>query len=331
MFDGEWYRDCHFHDYKESRAAFSFAFAPKPAWLGRHRAALMFSQTGENDIRYNSWLVLAGHPFNASATSANNRVFLRNYLTEGSYTTYRAGDWRHAPSSLNFLGTNYRLVFSNNPGGSGTNAGAFQNANTQLAVIQSHFFHDRLVTTFGQRRDRVRIEDFGYRTDPELGDFPDPAQRTRNWFAGRTDAAGAVWHVRDWVSVIGNYSTNVGVPSFSRRIFPDGRLGDPSRGKGSDVGLGFNLLGGRLNAKVVAFNSSELGTTGGFTADVIFDQRNRRIIDAFAGALVGSGRPFTATCGDPPKSGPLVKLVCGSKRSADHERQTPHEIGRAHV
>jgi hypothetical protein len=84
------------------------------------------------------------------------------------------------------------------------------------------------------------------------------------------------------------------VPSFSRRIFPDGRLGDPSQGEGSDLGLGFNLLGGRLDAKVIAFTSNELGATGGFTADAFFDQRNQRVMDAFAGVLTGPGRPISA-------------------------------------
>jgi iron complex outermembrane receptor protein len=254
-FDGEWNRDRHFRDFQESRVALSYSLEPKPAWLGRHRLALLLSQTGEEDLRTLSWLVLAGRPFNALPTNLNNRVAVRNYLTEGSYGTYRAGDWRSLPSSLNFGGTSYRLVFANNAGGSGTNGGAFQTTNTQLAVIQSHWFEERLVTTVGLRRDRVRIEEYGFRSDPDLGDVPDPdpAKRTRNWFLGETKTAGAVWHLRDWVSVIGNYSTNVGVPSFSRTIFPDGRLGDPSKGEGSDVGLGFNLLRGRLNAKLVAF------------------------------------------------------------------------------
>ncbi|MSU24997.1 MAG: hypothetical protein EXS32_14410, partial [Opitutus sp.] len=30
-------------------------------------------------------------------------------------------------------------------------------------------------------------------------------------------------------------------------------------------------------------------------------------------------------CGDPPKSGPLVMLVCGPRRSPDHERKTPRD------
>ena len=44
--------------------------------------------------------------------------------------------------------------------------------------------------------------------------------------------------------------------------------------------------------------------------------------------LVGSllGPPIVwIMCGDPPKSGPLVMLVCSPKRSPDHERQKTHD------
>jgi Tol biopolymer transport system component len=35
--------------------------------------------------------------------------------------------------------------------------------------------------------------------------------------------------------------------------------------------------------------------------------------------------PHPSPCGDPPKSGPLVMLVCGLKRNPDHERQKTHD------
>ena len=51
----------------------------------------MISRTNILDHRANSWLVLAGRPFNAMASNANNRINVRNYLTEGDHGTYRAG------------------------------------------------------------------------------------------------------------------------------------------------------------------------------------------------------------------------------------------------
>jgi hypothetical protein len=82
------------------------------------------------------------------------------------------------------------------------------------------------------------------------------------------------------------------VPSFVRKIFPDGNLAPPTKGKGEDYGLGFNLLGGRLNAKVVYFTSTEKGRIAqpGFAGA---SGRNTRVMDAFAGVLAGPGLPFS--------------------------------------
>lgn len=295
--DGEWRRDIHAHDSTESRFALSYTVASKSPWLGTHRLAGLLSRTKENDDRANSYLVLGGRPFNATPTNANNRILVRNYFTEGSYDTYRAGDWRSAPSSFTFGGQTYPLVFANVAAGAGTNGGAIQTTHSGLAVLQSQFFHDRLVTTIGTRVDRVKIAELGYRNDPLLGDVtdPDPTKQTIDRFTGRTHSGGLVTHVFPWLSVLANRSTCVGVPSFSRTVFPDGRLAGPPESKGADYGLGFDLLSGRLHAKVVYFTSDEKGATGAYIANASFDNRNVRIMEAFGGALVGPGLPFSAT------------------------------------
>ena len=43
-----------------------------------------------------------------------------------------------------------------------------------FGLLQSHFFGDRLVATFGFRGDRVKLDALGYRNDPILGDVVDP-------------------------------------------------------------------------------------------------------------------------------------------------------------
>jgi outer membrane receptor protein involved in Fe transport len=295
-FDGEWRRDRHYHDSTETRISLSYTLNTKSPRLGTHRFATLASRLTEYDERANSWLVLGGRPFNAVPTNANNRVLVRNYLREGDYNTYRAGDWRSLGSTFTFLGQTYPLVFANVDEGDGTNGGSTQNTNSLAGVAQSYWLKDRLVTTFGYREDRVKSQQLGFKNDPLLGDIvdPDPAKRTTKRFTGKTHSVGAVLHVFDWLSVLGNRSTNVGVPSFSRTIFPDGRLAPPPESRGADIGLGFNLLKGRINAKAVYFTSSEDGSVGAFNVPGQFNDRNRRIMDAFATVLVGAGRPFAA-------------------------------------
>ncbi len=314
-FDGDWRRDIHFRDYKETRLSASYTLEPKWKWLGRHRVVGLVSLSEDYDERANSWLVLAGRPFNADAQNANNRVTVRNYLTEGDQRTHRVGDWRRLPATLTFGGRTFQTAYANDAAGGGTNGAGIQENKSGLAVVQSHFLQDRLITTFGFRQDESTIQELGYRDDPFRGAVvdPDPAKRKTYEFTGRTHTAGAVLHVLDWLSLIANRSTNVGVPSFNRTVFPNGTLATAPEGQGADYGLGLDLLGGRLNAKLVAFESNERGSTGAYGATGSFTNRNARVMDAFATALVGAGLPYTQAQWDtlrrtytPPVSGSLA-------------------------
>lgn len=293
-YDGNWRRDVHQGDVRETRLSASYTLDTKSKWFGRHRLAAMAAMTEQIDVRANSWLVLAGRPFNAMPNNINNRITVRNYIDEGSFASYRVGDWRSLPQTIPFNGQNYGLVFANEVGGA-NNSGGEQESATTLGVIQSHFLRDKLVTTFGYRQDKVDVIELGYYNDPVIGDIVDrDRSKSKTTSAtGRTSTAGVVYHVLDWLSLIANQSSNQGVPSFVRKTFPEGNLAPPSKGEGSDYGLGFDLFKGRLNAKVVYFTSSEQGriTTTGLAGA---PARNTRVMDAFAGALVGTGLPFTA-------------------------------------
>ncbi len=294
-FDGNWRRDTHVGDSRETRLSASYSLDTKSKWFGRHRLAAMVSRSEQSDIRANSWLALAGRPFNAVGNNVNNRITVRNYIAEGNYATYRVGDWRSLPATVNFLGRDYGLVFANEVAGA-NNSGGAQESDSMLGVVQSHFLEGKLVTTFGYRQDEVEISEFGYYTDPVVGDIvdPDPSKAKTTSATGRTGTAGAVFHVTNWLSLIANRSSNQGVPSFVRKTFPDGALAPSSTGEGEDYGLGFDLLNGRLNGKVVYFSSSEKGrvNTAGFGGAA---GRNTRVMDAFAGALVGAGLPFSSS------------------------------------
>ncbi|MFM1747736.1 MAG: hypothetical protein RLZZ188_1402 [Verrucomicrobiota bacterium] len=293
--DGTWRRDVHTGDVRETRLAVSYQLDTRSRILGRHRLAAMASRNAQFDVRANSWLALAGRPFNATPNNISNRVTVRNYVTEGRYTTYRVGDWRTLPSRVRFLGVDYPLVFANEVWGA-NNSGGEQESDSLLGVVQSHFFNNRLVTTAGYRQDRVDVYELGFLDDPDIGNYVDRnrAKATLTSATGRTSALGAVWHVTDQISLIANRSSNQGVPSFTRKTFPDGNLAPASKGTGEDYGVGLDLLGGRLNAKVVAFTSYEQGriTTTGFGGAAA---RNARVMDAFASTLVGAGRPYTAS------------------------------------
>ena len=94
--------------------------------------------------------------------------------------------------------------------------------------------------------------------------------------------AGPTHEPIDPVRVIANRSSNVGVPPLARTTFPEGKLAPLSKGRGEDYGLGFDLLDGRLNARVVYFQGSERGRVTAPVAGVLRDT-NVRVADALAG------------------------------------------------
>lgn len=293
-YDGTWRRDEHVGEVRESRIAASYAFDTKSKWFGRHRIAGMASMQDTFDARVSSILAMAGRPFNNVPNNANNIVAVRYYITEGDYGTYRMGDYRRAPSTINFEGRSYPLIFANAVAGA-NNSGGEQESVSVLGVLQSYFFKDKLVTTVGFRRDRADIIELGYYSDAIQGDIidRDRSKATTSSATADTGSAGVVFHALPWVSLVANYSTNKGLPSFSRRVLPDGRVGSPSEGEGADYGLNFDLLQGRVSARVVYFTATEMGrlTTIGFSGT---PGRNTRVSDALAGVLVGAGRPYTA-------------------------------------
>ena len=293
--DGNWRGDIHYGDYRELRLSANYTYDTKRQWLGRHSLAASGARAAQTDINKLSWLSLVGSPFNALASNANNRIAVRNYFTEGDVGTYRAGDWRALPAKFNFGGRAYDLAFANDAAGA-NNSGMRQDTDSLLGVLQSYFWHDKLVTTAGYRVDKVAVTQFGYYLNPVIGDDidRDPAKSTVTHVTARTQSVGAVYHVTSWLSLIGNKSSNVGVPPLARTVFPLGNLAPLSHGKGEDYGIGLDLLEGRLSARFVYFTASEQGriTSTGLSGA---PARNSRVMDAFAAVLAGPGRPISAS------------------------------------
>lgn len=299
-FDGNWTRDIHYGDTRETRLSASYTLETKWKWFGRHRIAGLVSRTDVLDTRANSWLVLAGRPFNPMASQVNNRINVRNYLTEGDFGTYRSGDWRQLPSTVNFGGQTYQTAYANVAAGGADNGGMIQEMDSKLVAMQSYFLQGRLVTTLGYRKDIVENLQLGYYDDPIRGDVVD-MDRSKGelvHMVGQTRTAGLVFHVTNWMSVIANKSSNVGIPPLARTVFPEGKLAPLSKGAGKDFGLGFDLLEGKLNARFVYFTGGEVGRVTAPVASALAT-RNVRVMEAFGGVLVGSELPFSSSTWEP--------------------------------
>jgi hypothetical protein len=126
-----------------------------------------------------------------------------------------------------------------------------QHMDSMLGVVQSYFWQDRLVTTFGYREDQVKITQLGFHDDPVFGDVVDhdPAKFTVTKLTARTESLGAVFHVTNWLSLIAIARPTWRAAARAHRV-PVGQLAPLSHGQGQDFGLGLDLLEGRVSGAI---------------------------------------------------------------------------------
>ncbi|MEO6244067.1 MAG: hypothetical protein ABIQ12_01420 [Opitutaceae bacterium] len=308
--DATWINGDHRASYRESRVSLAYDLEPTWKWLGTHRIAAMASRSKDVDRYNNRVWGFFGAPFNAAADNQSNRISQRLYLDESNPASFQAPDWRTLPTAARVGATTYETGWINGAAGT-TNSYATQQSNAQLVVAQSHFFQRRLVGTFGYRVDSADITSYAFGTDPVLKssvvDY-DSAKATVNSVRGITRSQGAVLHVTSWASLIANWSTNIGIPTFTNKVLPDGLIPSPSKGQGSDYGISLDLLESRLSMRAVYFQTDSKGNTGSGGIDARYNQRNIRIADALQGPLVGPGLTYTAAQWAPIRAGITVPV-----------------------
>ncbi len=135
---------------------------------------------------------------------------------------------------------------------------------TLSATLQSYFFGDRLVTTYGWRRDRQRTRiSNGNAFDPAVGLVTNDALKIWNpWLNqfGDTSTFGAVVKPTRWLNLFYNQSDSFTPAPALQTLFGD-PLPNPS-GSGKDYGFSFTALDGKLSAKINRFQAKELNSRG---------------------------------------------------------------------
>jgi len=297
--DGQWRNFDHFASVKETRLTVSYDLDFKRKWAGSHRLAGMVSRSEETDRFVGKRLGLVGAPFNSDPVNQANRITTRIFVDEKNPRSFIASDWRKVPGTVSFEGRSYPVGWINENAGT-QNAMTTQELDTRLIVLQSHFLNRRLVTVFGYREDTADFISFGHTQDPVTREeIIDPAKTSKDSVRGITRTQGVVLHATNWLSLVANWSTNIGVPTFQNRLLPDGRIPAPTEGESQDYGFALDLLDRRVSFKAVYFQTQEVGQTRSGGIDREFNQRNIRVAEALGGALVGPGRPYSASQWEP--------------------------------
>lgn len=244
-------------------------------WLGRHRAAAMYLRA-ESCNQQQSFDQRVIPPGVTRATVLDN-------LGGAPYNTFRIRAYLSDPSNSG-TGNTYTLTLPfdplrtttytlpdgstyvagyKNPYGATAAANLVNNlSESQVLAVQSFFLKNRLVTSFGWRRDRIRQATYitqrqtaaanaAYESMFGLDTPTDWSVYTK----GNTNTQGAMLHVLPWFSVFYNQSSTWNPPTGL--INPDDGTQVPgATGDGKDYGIMVRLLDDRISIRINQYENT---------------------------------------------------------------------------
>jgi len=234
--------------------------------FGRIFGKQQFAALWENDWRDQGNLQLGlydvANPYSfASPENAANLIHYRTYLNlSGPAENLVSGDWQAYPINQlteSVSGRNIGAAWLNAAGGSAINR---FNLETAMAVLQSHFLNDHLVTVAGLRNNwqdawysptNIRGPATGsYVAGPLIvvpGSVDTPVRSHNATLSG-------VLHVLPWFGLTYNWATDFALPSTTGST-PYGRVSAPT-GRSHDIGVKIDL-GNRLSLNATYFQTSD--------------------------------------------------------------------------
>jgi outer membrane receptor protein involved in Fe transport len=257
-----------YNEYKEvisRRISYYDTIADKHAWLG---AGVAHAGRGSR---------IGGLPVAGPNIALG---YFRYYLgdNQGANIDYAPGNISHGTYSLTygnaengFVREDVDLASAVFAAGGGNNSRSI--LKSRGAIIQSHLLKDRIVTTFGVRRDQR----FG-RSGSSLRLLPDGVNvdystfndwSTADWSMGKgpTRTAGIVVKPLSWLSLHANRSDSFQPAAVNQDIYLR-TITDPT-GKGEDYGLSLNLFRGKLYIRANQYKTSNLDSRNNSTSGTI--------------------------------------------------------------
>jgi outer membrane receptor protein involved in Fe transport len=264
-------------------------------WLGLQQVSAYGEYKNIEDRQYMYRdAIVSSHAWSDATTNRANSstyvVYPRFYVGDATGnnvdygpTAYENGAyslrWGNA-ATQQFVNEQVRVGTSIASDGSAT--GGIKNSRTILksegAVLQSFLLRDRLITTFGLRRDRSYSRLGGTPTylDPvTIDEASFNSWAGGDWTArqGRTTTAGVVLKPLPWFNLTANKSSSFQPSAVGFDLYKH-ILPDPS-GAGQDYGFWLNLLDQRLVIRVNRYTTTQINSRNGDSSNIA--QRVRRL------------------------------------------------------
>lgn len=259
------------YGYKEQArlsASYELNLEKRPGWqkwLGRHRAALLFDRLATQTIYERSDLRVSGD-YSFTTAAANTRLInIRYYLDPKHQTAFLpfnplADGLISVPGAVDANGKPVVLAAwdpSTPPNAPET---ARSIVNSQSLALQSFFLQNRLVLSYGQRSDKVDVQDA-----PTLAanwDFNALVASDVPWNTIRTQKPttrlkSAVLHPLNWLSLSYAQSNSEQVAPIVRRNL-DGSLATFGSGRGKEYGITLRWSN-RLSFRFARYENTSIG------------------------------------------------------------------------
>lgn len=254
------------------------------SWIGQQRFGGHGEVVRNDSVNFRTAQFIAdNHAWtNASNRTSAPQVMQRFYVGDAS-----GQNVDYSSSAINNVNGSYPLTWFNNLTGQWVSeptrvdslpiVGTTRNRNeirTLNATMQNYFFNNRLVTTYGWRRDRRRERtSAGNAVDPATGYASYDA--LKNWNAwtddqgetirasqrGDTKTYGAVVKPLHWLNLHYNQSDSFFPQVVRQNLDLTGNIPNP-RGEGKDYGLSISTLQGKLSVRLNRFEVTEFDSRG---------------------------------------------------------------------
>lgn len=244
------------YDYDFTRKNQGFA-----RWLGHHRFAALYQTRDDEQYTDQQQEYLVQNPLNTTAPhNALNLVRRRTYVDlAGPIGLIGLDDYRERPVN-GLVNQSNGLPVSTAFFPFGQPRDILQKTITNLYVWQANLLNDRLVGTFGYRKDKARVYDSTAATGTPFPPFTQGAlypvrNPTAQYSEGITRTQGFVAKPLSWLSVFYNHSSSFSLPPSTIRIFPD-VAAPAAEGETDDYGLKFPLFGNKVFATVTYYETN---------------------------------------------------------------------------
>jgi iron complex outermembrane receptor protein len=250
------------NDTQTWRATAAYELDLKKRGLGMHRFAALASSEQYDFVTEQRNEVNITPPGNATypldVTVASNQIWRRTYLDFSSSDPRQRGALNYKDSplvNLNGVTSGFRNT---------NDASNVQTTTTDSLMLagQSSFWSDRLIGTWGLRRDLQDLwNGANALRDPITRAFSrKQAKQSNTDFAGNTRTYGLVLRALPWLGFVYNNSNNF-VPQGT--IDLNNQPMGPRFGKGTDIGVKLAFWQGKVNVNISRYTLSETNREGG--------------------------------------------------------------------